>query len=296
MNDDSRPPVARSLLGIGVALTIAALVTLAASTGSASLSTAAGSFPAFAIAAAVAFGIQWIAFVPAFIGQSERYYDLIGSLTYLSVAAFAYSVNGDPRSGLLTGLIGIWAVRLGSFLFLRIRDAGSDQRFDRIKPFFFRFLMTWTLQGLWVLITAGAALAAMTSAEVVPIGPVAVLGLAVWIAGFTIEVIADRQKRAFRRDPENRHQFIHHGLWAWSRHPNYFGEITLWLGIALIALPALSGWQHVTLISPLFVYVLLTRVSGVPLLARLGKKRWGHDPVYQEYLAKTPTLFPRPPR
>ena len=296
MTVDSRPPAARSIVGIAVAITIAALVTFAASTGGALVDTAAGPLPAFAVAAAVAFGIQWLAFVPAFISQSERYYDLVGSLTYLSVAAFGFSVNGDPRSALLAGLIGIWAVRLGSFLFLRIRDAGSDQRFDRIKPFFFRFLMTWTLQGLWVLITAGAALAAMTAGTEVSIGPVAVIGFGVWTLGFAVEVIADRQKRAFRRDPANSERFISHGLWAWSRHPNYFGEITLWIGIALIAAPALNGWQYVTLVSPLFVYLLLTRVSGIPLLARLGKKRWGHDPAYQDYLAKTPTLFPRPPR
>ncbi len=255
MNDDSRPPAARSIVGIAVALTIATLATLAGSTGGAVIDTPLGAAPAFAVAAALAFGIQWIAFIPAFIGQSERYYDLVGSLTYLSVVIFGFNVNSDPRAAVLASLIGIWAVRLGSFLFLRIRDAGSDQRFDRIKPFFFRFLMTWTLQGLWVLITAGAALAAMTSAETVPIGTVAIVGVGVWIAGFAFEVVADRQKRSFRRDPANRERFISHGLWAWCRHPNYFGEITLWLGIAIIAAPALASWQYATLISPVFVYL-----------------------------------------
>jgi len=292
MTDQQRPPVARSLIGITVALGIAAAVTAAASVDGLTIS----GFPAFAVAAVLAFAIQWIAFIPAYLTQSERFYDLVGSLTYLSVMAFGVSLQGDPRSTLLAGLIALWAVRLGSFLFLRIRDAGSDQRFDRIKPFFFRFLMTWTIQGLWVLITAGAALAAMTVATPVPLGPVAGIGVALWCLGFGIEVIADRQKRRFRRDPANRDRFIHHGLWAWSRHPNYFGEITLWLGIAVIAAPALSGWQYVTLVSPVFVYLLLTRVSGIPMLDRLAKKRWGDDPAYQAYRAATPALFPRPPR
>jgi steroid 5-alpha reductase family enzyme len=295
MTDDTPPPAARSLIGIAIAVAIAALIALAGSAGGATVTSPVGIWPAFACAAIVAFAIQWIAFIPAFIAQSERYYDLVGSLTYLSVAAFGFSINGDPRSALLAALIVIWAVRLGSFLFLRIRDAGSDRRFDRIKPFFIRFLMTWTLQGLWVLITGGAALAAMTAATTVPLGPVAMVGFALWIIGFGIEVVADRQKREFRRDPANKDRFIAHGLWAWSRHPNYFGEILLWTGVAVIAAPALTGWQYATLISPVFVYLLLTRVSGVPLLTRLGLKRWGDDPAYREYLARTPALFPRPP-
>jgi steroid 5-alpha reductase family enzyme len=147
-----------------------------------------------------------------------------------------------------------------------------------------------------VLLTAGAALAAMTTAAETELGPLTALGAAVWLIGFGIEATADAQKRAFRAEPANRGRFIHTGLWAWSRHPNYFGEITLWVGIALIALPALSGWQHLTLVSPLFVTILLTRVSGVPLLEARGKKAWGDDPDYRDYLARTPVLVPRPPR
>jgi steroid 5-alpha reductase family enzyme len=286
------PPAARSLIGIAIALALAALLAFAGSQHGIHI----GDLPAFAVVAAIAFAVQWLAFVPAYLSQSERYYDLTGSLTYLSVTAVALAVKGDGRAALLAALIAVWALRLGSFLFLRIRDAGSDQRFDRIKPFFFRFLMTWTLQGLWVLVTAGAALAAMTSARVVPLGPLAAAGAILWLAGFTIEVIADRQKRAFRRDPANRDRFIHHGLWAWSRHPNYFGEILLWCGIALIAAPALEGWQFATLISPVFVYLLLTRVSGVPLLERQALQRWGDEPAYRAYRETTPVLFPRPPR
>ena len=179
---DSAPPVAKSLIGIFVAIGLGAAVAAAGSSGSLSV----GGWPAFALAAALAFGIQWIVFLPAYLTQSERFYDLTGSLTYLSVALFAYSVKGDERALLLTIFIGIWALRLGSFLFLRIRDAGSDRRFDRIKPYFFRFLMTWTLQGLWVLVTAGAAIAAMTSSISPPLGPVALTGALIWVLGFVI--------------------------------------------------------------------------------------------------------------
>jgi steroid 5-alpha reductase family enzyme len=292
MNDEKRPAASKSIKAIVIALLIAATIAVA---GSHQGLRYAG-IPVFALIAILAFAIQWLVFIPAYLSQSERYYDLTGSLTYLSVVALAASVKGDPRSLLLAALIGVWAVRLGYFLFLRIRDAGSDRRFDQIKPYFFRFLMTWTLQGLWVLITAGASLAAMTSTDSTAIGPVAVIGLLLWIGGFSIEVIADRQKRAFRRDPDNAERFIRHGLWAWSRHPNYFGEIMLWLGVAIIALPALSGWQYATLISPLFVYLLLSRVSGIPALEAHAEKRWGEDPAYRAYREATPVLFMRPPK
>ena len=204
--------------------------------------------------------------------------------------------SGSVLSILLGVLIAVWAVRLGTFLVLRIRKDGSDGRFDEIKVDPARFLMSWTLQGLWVVLTAGAALAAMTSGSAVDPGPVTVLGAVIWLAGFAIEATSDAQKRAFRRDPANRGRFIASGLWAWSRHPNYFGEITLWVGIAVISVPALSGWQYVTLVSPVFVVLLLTRVSGVPLLEARGKRNWGDDPDYRDYLARTPVLVLRPPR
>ena len=89
--------------------------------------------------------------------------------------------------------------------------------------------------------------------------------------------------------------FITSGLWSWSRHPNYFGEIVLWSGVAVMAASALSGWQWVTLTSPVFVALLLTRVSGIPLLERRAEARWGHLTEYQRYTAMTPVLLPRPP-
>ncbi|MEM1142064.1 MAG: DUF1295 domain-containing protein [Pseudomonadota bacterium] len=292
MNDKTnKPPPQRSIFGILIAVLLGGGLAMAGSQASVIWN----SYPAFAIAAVLAYGIQWLAFIPAYLSQSERYYDLIGSLTYLSVTWFAFSVSRDAYSMLLTVLISLWAVRLGSFLFLRIRDAGSDRRFDRIKPFFFRFLMTWTLQGLWVLLTAGAALAAMTSAGDREFNLFTFAGAVIWLGGFAIEVTADRQKREFRKDPANSGAFIRGGLWSWSRHPNYFGEIVLWSGIAIIAFPALQGWQTLTLVSPLFVFLLLTRVSGIPMLEAHAKKRWGEDPEYQQYRAQTSRLLLRPP-
>jgi steroid 5-alpha reductase family enzyme len=251
----------------------------------------------FAIGGALAFAVNWVAFVPAYLAQTEHFFDLTGSFTYLAVVGVALWLGGatDPRAWLLAGMVAVWAVRLGSYLFLRIRREGSDGRFDALKPDFARFLMTWTLQGLWVFLTLACALAAITSRERAPLGAVEAVGTALWLAGFAVEAVADRQKRAFRADPGNRDRFIQSGLWAWSRHPNYFGEITLWTGVALVAVPVLSGWQWATLVSPVFVYVLLTRISGVPLLEARARKRWGDDPDYRAYRERTPVLFLRPP-
>lgn len=286
-------PIVESLVAITAALLVAAGVAWAGSQGGLSVA----GMPLFALAGLVAFAIQWVVFVPSYWAQTEHWYDLTGSLTYLVAVLGTLLLAGrfDLRSVLLTVLVSIWAIRLGSYLFQRVRKAGADTRFDDLKPSFAKFLMAWTLQGLWVFLTLGPVLATTTAGSAPPIGLLGWAGLAIWVAGFAIEAMADLQKQAFRNEPANKGRFINTGLWAWSRHPNYFGEIVLWIGIALIALPALSGWQYVTLISPLFVYLLLTRASGIPILEARADERWGDDPTYQDYKARTPVLFPRFP-
>ena len=289
-----KKPDRNALVALPVVLVIAALVALAGSQGGSTV----GGFPVFALCVIVAFAIQWVAFVPAYLLQSERFFDLTGGLTYITVAVVAvlFSDAPDARSYLLLAMVVIWAVRLASYLFLRIRKAGADTRFDAIKPSFPRFLNTWTLQGLWVTLTLAAALAAITTTERVGIGTVTAIGLLVWVAGFGLEVVADAQKSRFRADPANKGRFIHTGLWSWSRHPNYFGEILLWVGVAIVALPVLRGWQWVTLISPVFVALLLLRVSGVPLLEKSADEKWGGQLDYEAYKYRTSLLVPRPPR
>lgn len=292
----SRPPGAvASWGGFVAAVAVGAFIAWAGS--HASVAYAPLGWPLFAALGLLAYLIQWVVFVPSFIASTEHYYDLTGSLTYILLAICAWALgHGDERALLLMALILIWAIRLGSFLFIRVRADGRDARFDKIKRSFPAFLMAWSLQALWVFITAGAALAAMTSAHQAPMGWVAAIGFIVWVGGFAIEVIADKQKRTFRDDPANEGRYITNGLWAWSRHPNYFGEILLWLGIAIIALPVLSGWQLVTLISPVFVVILLTQISGIPMLERRARKRWGDEEAWQTYQRNTPALIPKPPR
>ncbi len=279
-------PLLASLVAVG----ISALIAIAGSNNSLSYA----GIPLFMLCASVAFVLHWLGFIPAYIFQTEHYFDLIGSISYVATVALAVLLvpSMDLRALVVGTVVCVWAVRLGSFLFARVKRAGQDRRFTHIKPLFFRFLLTWTLGGTWVFITMAAGLAAMTSQTRVPIDSFSILGVLLWIAGFTIEVVADRQKTAFRKDPANAEKFITTGLWSLSRHPNYFGEILLWVGIAVVSLPVLEGWQWVTLVSPVFVGFLLLKISGVPLLENLADARWGDDPAYKEYKARTPTLVP----
>lgn len=283
-----------SIVGIAVVLLVAVLMILAGSDGSVRV----GDVPVFALCGALAFVINWAVFVPSNAARTEHYFDLTGSATYITiiVVAAVLAEDLDARGAVVTVMVVVWALRLGSFLFRRVRRDGRDGRFDRIKLDPLRFFMTWTLQGLWVLLTSACALAIVTGAERESFGAFAVVGAAVWLIGFGVEVVADRQKSAFRADPSNRGGFITTGVWSWSRHPNYFGEIVLWSGIAIMAVPVLSGWRWVALVSPVFVALLLIRISGIPALERRGAKRWGDDPAYQAYVRATPVLVPRPPR
>jgi len=251
--------------------------------------------PLFALSVGLAFLIQWLAFIPAYLRQTEKFFDLTGSITYITVITIAvfFSKGADFRAILLWALVVIWAIRLGSFLFGRIKKAGKDDRFDEIKPSFMRFLNVWTIQGLWVTFTMAAALIAITTTNRKGLDLFAIIGFLIWVFGFAIEVTADSQKSRFSANPDNKGKFIQTGLWSRSRHPNYFGEITLWVGVAVIALPVLQGWQWVALISPVFVALLITRVSGVPLLEKKADKKWGGQEDYESYKKRTPVLIPR---
>ena len=279
---------------ITVAVCISVLVALASAQGS----LISGEYPVLFICLFIAFIIQWIVFIPSFYFSTERFYDLTGSITYMIVIVTALyhksefiGSRSDLRSLLIAGFVIIWALRLGSFLFLRVLKDKEDRRFSEWKKNFHQFLRVWTLQGLWVFLTSVAAVTAITSRKIIEPDLFLYIGSFLWVFGFLFESIADYQKRKFRS--ENKNKFIQSGLWSVSRHPNYFGEIVLWFGIALIAFPTLVGSQYVSLISPLFVYLLLTRVSGVHILEKHADDTWGKKKDYKAYKEKTPVLFPK---
>ena len=243
----------------------------------------------------LAFLIHWLFFIPAYLFKTEKFFDLTGSLTYISIMVYVVYTKNNLQEQLgsiiLASLVILWAVRLGSFLFLRIKKAGEDKRFREIKTSFARFFLLWTISGMWVSFCSMCALTAIASNDGVVVNNIFYIGLVTFIIGLSIEIIADSQKTKFRKDPKNKDKFINEGLWAKSRHPNYVGEITLWAGVAIMSFSSLEGSQYISLISPIFTYLLLVYVSGVPQLTASGQKKWGQLESYQDYIKNTPKLI-----
>ncbi len=246
----------------------------------------------------LAYVIHWIAYIPAYLFQTEKFYDLTGSVTYLSVVWFVFlstyqSISLNFGNLILVLLISIWTIRLGLFLFMRIHKAGEDKRFRTIKTSASQFFMTFTISGLWVTLCSMCALVAISSPEGLVMNALTYVGIILFIIGFGIEIVADNQKTAFRSIEANKDSFITSGLWSKSRHPNYFGEVLLWFAIAVISFSSLEGLQLITLISPIFTYILLVYVSGVRMLEDMNDKKWANDEQYKSYKKNTPMLFPK---
>ena len=276
-------------------LIITSLIVIAVDDNSVSVN----GYSAVLYSAAICLGIQWLAWIPASLAKSERFYDLTGGLTYLTVVGFtlwagSQSESPSARELIVSLLVVIWALRLSSFLYLRIHRTGKDGRFDRLKTSPIRFLVPWTIQGLWVFLTMIVVIVINSQADSAPeLGIWDAIGLLMWLLGFSIEVIADNQKSAFNANSENQGKWIDSGLWSYSRHPNYLGEIMLWTGIACFGISCFSGMERLAWISPIFIYLLLTKISGVPILDRRGLEKWGDKPEYHKYREGTPTLLPR---
>ncbi len=249
---------------------------------------------AFTFILIVAVLLQIIFFIPSFLLKTEKYYDLVGSLTYITTVSLAYfSVeNKTMIDSIIYFYVMVWALRLGIYLFRRVRNDGKDVRFEQAKKHFLWFLQYWMGQALWVSLTACTAIIGILSPEDDLLPVLAMIGMALWLSGFTIESVSDYQKRVFRKENDPSEAFIHTGLWARSRHPNYFGEIMLWTGIAVIALNTLTGIEYITLVSPIFVYILLTRMSGINKLEQIADERYGHLEEYQRYKRNTHVLVP----
>ena len=254
--------------------------------------------PAILLCAGVSFIVHWIVAIPSLITSSEKYFDftgMIATLLVIATAIFALLSSGQQisiRSTIVAIFVSIWTLRLGTFLYIRIVKSGEDKRFREIKKSLPKFLMTWTLSALWVFLTTVNAVTIIILNQQVTLDLFFMAGFAIWILGFTFEAVADKQKKSFSKILENKDKFITLGLWSISRHPNYFGEIVLWTGIAIMSLPLLSGWQFLTLVSPVFVYLLLTKISGLPFLEEKAEKKWGNDKGYLEYKNNTPILIP----
>ena len=285
----------KDYFNVTIVFTIGFVIAYACSIGALSYN----GLPVIVCCMLVSFLVHWMAFIPSYVFRTEKYYDICGTLAYVLVlltAIYLTTLASESslytRSILVIALVLIWALRLGFFLFIRVLKAGEDRRFREVKQKFSGFLVWWTLSALWVFLTTVNALVMIINNVSYHNDYYFYFGLVLWVAGFSFEVIADEQKRRFRLQSSNKDQFISTGLWSISRHPNYFGEILLWIGMAVIAFPTLQGWQHVSLISPIFIYLLLTRMSGVNLLEKYADEKWGGDESYQIYKRDTPVLIP----
>ena len=254
--------------------------------------------PIFILIMSSIYFIHWIVFLPSFIIRSEKYFDITGTFAYLfSLSLIFYFLITTQnviklRSLTVFMLISIWSIRLGYFLFSRIIREKQDKRFANLKKSFSKFFVTWTVSGMWVFITSLNGLTVIVNNVSYYNDFFYFIGLIIWIVGFLIEVISDEQKRRFKMNIENKNKFISTGLWKISRHPNYFGEMLIWIGIALISFPTLVGFQYFTLISPIFVIWLLTNISGINLLEEKADLKWGQITSYIEYKENTPILIP----
>ncbi|KAM0671466.1 hypothetical protein OCOL_001584 [Ordospora colligata] len=245
--------------------------------------------------------VQWIGFLHAsgLFGNppTEKFYDIFGSLTFVLILCLSISLRKVPstRQKLAVMAALIWAVRLGWFLFTRImKNNGIDSRFTEIKREMLTFLIAWTIQGAWVFTTILSILMMNMSTDTSRLNILDFTGICLWIIGFAFECIADFQKQAFRKNPSNKNKWISSGLWAYSRHPNYFGEILLWFGMSLMAYSAMkTRTQRLSnFIPPFFVATLIIFVSGIPKLEERADSQFGKIEEYRRYKTSTSTLIP----
>lgn len=241
----------------------------------------------------VAIGVNVLMFIPAFIFKTDKLTDISYGLSFILVAGI---VLFFPENNLTLGklilfaMVTLWGIRIGTYLLVRIWKIGRDKRFDDKRDNFFKFLGFWLLQGftVWVVLLASIQYLLV---EITPIGIVGIVGIILWALGLIIETLADYQKYTFINNPNNAGQWIEKGLWKYSRHPNYFGEILHWIGIYVYTIPAIGGSMYlIGLISPLYIALLIIFVSGIPMLEKAADKRWGSDPAYLSYKKRVSPL------
>jgi steroid 5-alpha reductase family enzyme len=246
-------------------------------------------------ALAASLGINLGMFVIAYKQQSDKLTDISYAVSFATIALFGLSQVENPGvyHYVATGLVLVWALRLGGFLLYRVVKKGKDVRFDEIRNNFKRFLNFWVTQAVTAWLLMLPVLFAFSQDD--HFKTWSFVGAALWAIGFVIESTADFQKYRFSLKPSNKNKWIDEGIWHYSRHPNYFGEITVWVGMYIFALSNLPATLAVvSLISPLFIALLLLRISGLPPLETSADKRWGSNPAYQAYKKRTSIVVPLP--
>ena len=244
------------------------------------------------VALAVSLGINLSMFLIAFWRKSDKLTDISYAATFATIAIWSFfASNQNWYHILLLAMVVLWATRLGGFLLYRVITKGKDARFDGMRESFTKFGKFWLGQAItvWVMMIPSvfAFNANPSRSWIVPIG------VAVWAIGLVCETIADLQKMAFNNNPANKDKWIDTGIWHYSRHPNYFGEILVWVGVYLYTLASLPLLPAIIgLVSPAFIIILLLFISGIPILEKSADKKWGNEPKYQAYKEQTSMLIP----
>jgi steroid 5-alpha reductase family enzyme len=222
--------------------------------------------------------------------------DVAWGIGFVAIAAVAAAFgHGDPtRRWLLLALVSIWGLRLSWHIQRKTAGKGEDNRYAALlrdatvgqvlrKVFLLQAFITW-------FVSLPLQLSAVTGATPKPLAAVTAVGVAVWLVGVTFEAVGDRQLKTFKSDPANRGVVMDRGLWAWTRHPNYFGDAAVWFGLWLITIN--GWWSLATVGSPLLMAYFLVYVTG----ARLTEKLMAGRPGFDEYKAQTAFFFPWPPK
>ncbi|XP_021909100.1 uncharacterized protein LOC110823105 isoform X1 [Carica papaya] len=250
-----------------------------------------------AFTAIVTVGYQLLFFIVTALLKFDKVTDFAGSTNFVIIALLTFLIRGTWhfRQIILTLLVVSWGLRLGLFLLMRILKWGEDRRFDEMRSNLWKLAIFWLLQAVWVW-TVSLPVTVINAIDRNPSLQAAdIIGWIMWSIGWFIETTSDQQKLSFKNSPENRGKFCNIGLWKYSRHPNYFGEILLWWGIFVAASPVLEGAEWLVILGPIFLTLLLLFVSGIPLLEESADKKFGNITAYSVYKRTTSPLIPLPP-
>jgi steroid 5-alpha reductase family enzyme len=245
----------------------------------------------------IALVLQAIFFTYAAIKKSDKVTDLSYGLTFILIVNFWNIIDSEvtmPKV-FLTAMVSIWGARLVTYLVIRINKIGNDSRFDGIREVPLRFARFWLLQGVSVWIILLPTIYHLSKDSMVDFTGQMAVGSAIWLVGFMIETIADAQKFKFKSKRHNKNKWMNRGLWKYSRHPNYFGEILVWWGIFIFGANTLPGAVWLMIFSPFYIMFLLVFVTGIPLLEKKNDERWADNEKYYNYKESTSLLLPLPP-
>jgi steroid 5-alpha reductase family enzyme len=237
--------------------------------------------------------IQFILFIPAYLFKTDKLTDLSYSLSFIVLSLFAFFSNSYSIIKLMLLLmINFWGIRLGFYLFYRINKIGRDKRFDKIRIDFFKFSGFWLLQAMSVfIILLNSLILFSKNLSFISFNNLSIIGVIIWFIGLLIESVSDIQKFKFKKN--NKNTWTNTGLWKYSRHPNYFGEMLCWIGIFVFSIFYLD-FKYILLssISPILIIILLRFVTGIPTTEKRLDIKFKNNKSYKEYKQKTNLLLP----